>query len=142
MFWVVMQKTRVGLWLKTVNQSPDAAYVAGYRVALIRFWVFFMGSAVCGLAGAAMVLGESGRFRLDMSEGFGFLGIPVALLGRGRPLGVVFSAFLFAALHHGASALDIEATKVTRDLAQVIAAIVVLFVVAQHRYSETRGSAA
>lgn len=130
-FWIIISKTRAGIRLKAVSQSPDAAHVAGYGVAKVRFWAFFLGSAACGLAGAAMVLGEAGRFRMEMSEGFGFLGIPVALLGRGRPIGVVLAAFLFAALHHGASALDIEATKVTRDLAQVIEAIVVIFVVAQ-----------
>lgn len=138
-FWIVVEKTRPGFRLKAVRQSPDAAQVAGYSVPWTRFWAFFAGSAACGLAAAAMVLGEAGRFRMEMSEGFGFLGIPVALLGRGRPLGVVFAAFLFAALHHGASALDIEATKVTRDLAQVIAAVVVIFVVAQSRFTSAEG---
>ncbi len=140
LFWVVIEKTRAGFRVKVVCQSPDAAQVAGYSVPQVRFWAFFAGSAACGLAGAAMVLGEAGRFRMEMSEGFGFLGIPVALLGRGRPVGVVLSAFLFAALHHGASALDIEATKVTRDLAQVIEAVVVIFVVAQVRLSHSRGA--
>lgn len=141
-FWIVVDKTRAGLRLKTVRQSPDAAHVAGYSVAQVRFWAFFAGSAACGLAGAAMVLGEAGRFRMEMSDGFGFLGIPVALLGRGRPLGVVLAAFLFAVLHHGASALDIEATKVTRDLAQVIEAIIVIFVVAQSRFLKNTGEKA
>lgn len=138
LFWIVLEKTRVGLRLKAVRQSPEAAHVAGFRVANVRFWAFLWGSAMCGIAGAAMVLGESGRFRMEMSEGFGFLGIPVALLGRGRPLGVVLAAFLFAALHHGASALDIEATKVTRDLAQVIEAIIVLCVVAEAQWAKRR----
>ena len=66
---------------------------------------------------------------MDMSEGFGFLGIPVALLGKGRPGGILLAAFLFASLHHGASSLDIESTKVSRDLAQVIEALVVLSVI-------------
>lgn len=139
LLWVILEKTRAGFRLKAVRQSPDAADVAGFRVSQVRFWAFFAGSAACGIAGAAMVFGEAGRFRLEMSEGFGFLGIPVALLGRGRPLGVVLSAFLFAALHHGAGALDIEATKVTRDLAQVIEAIVVLCVVAQSRVTKNGG---
>ncbi len=130
LFWIVLAKTRAGLRIKTVRQSPDAARIAGFNVPLVRFWSFFAGSAMCGIAGAAMVLGEAGRFRMDMSEGFGFLGIPVALLGKGRPAGIILAAFLFAGLHHGASALDLEATKVSRDLAQVIEALVVLSVIA------------
>jgi general nucleoside transport system permease protein len=130
-FWLVLEKSRMGLRLKAVRQSPEAAVVAGFDVNQVRFWAFTMGSAACGIAGAAMVLGASGRFRMEMSDGFGFLGIPVALLGRGRPMGIIMAAFLFAGLHHGASALDLEATKVTRDLAQVIEALVVLSVIAQ-----------
>ena len=131
LFWVVLEKTRVGLRLKAVRQAPEAAAVAGFNINQIRFWAFVAGSAACGIAGAAMALGESGRFRMEMSDGFGFLGIPVALLGKGRPAGVVLAAFLFAGLHHGASALDLEATKITRDLAQVMEALVVLCVIAQ-----------
>ena len=129
LFWLLLEKTPAGLRIKTVRQSPDAAVVAGYDPAKVRFWAFTAGAAMCGLAGAVMVLGESWRFRLEISDGFGFLGIPVALLGRGRPLGVVVSAILFAVLHHGASSLDIESTKVGRDLAQVIEAVVVLSVI-------------
>ena len=138
-FWIVLNKTRAGLRIKAVRQSPDAAAVAGYDVALARFWSFFAGSAVCGIAGAAMVLGSSGRFVMDMSDGFGFLGIPVALLGKGKPGGVILAAFLFAGLHHGASALDIEATKVSRDLAQVIEALVVLSVIVLPEIVKNRG---
>jgi general nucleoside transport system permease protein len=131
LFWLVQEKTRMGLRLKAVRQAPDAAAVAGFNVNQVRFWAFAAGSACCGIAGAAMVLGESGRFRMEMSDGFGFLGIPVALLGRGRPVGIVFAAFLFAALHHGASALDLEATRISRDLAQVMEALVILCVIVQ-----------
>ncbi len=76
-----------------------------------------------------MVLGDAWRFRMEMIEGFGFMGIPVALLGRGSPLGVAMSALLFASLHHGSAALDIESGKIGRDLALVIQAFVILAVV-------------
>ena len=82
-----------------------------------------------------MVMGDTGRFRLDMSDGFGFMGIPVALLGKGKPFGVLCAAFLFAALHHGSSALDLEATHVSRDLAEVIQALVVIVVVAERLFT-------
>ena len=139
LFWLVLEKTRIGLRLKAVRQAPDAAAVAGFNVNQVRFWAFAVGSACCGIAGAAMVLGESGRFRMEMSDGFGFLGIPVALLGKGRPVGIILAAFLFAALHHGASALDLEATKITRDLAQVMEALVILCVIIQSSLQPSLG---
>lgn len=129
-FWVVLEKMSSGYRMKVIRQSPPAALLAGYNEKKIIFWSFTLGSCLCGAAGAVMVLGESWRFRLEMSDGFGFLGIAVALLGRAQPMGIVFSAFLFSVLHHGSSLLDIESSKIGRDLAQVIEALVVLSVVA------------
>ena len=129
LFAVLMRWSRARIRLKAVRQSPDAAEVAGYSVAKTRFWAFSLGAACCGLAGAAMVMSDAFRYRVDMSEGFGFLGIPVALLGKGRALGVVAAAFLMAFLHHGASNLDLESALVNRDLAQVMEAVVVACVV-------------
>jgi simple sugar transport system permease protein len=128
-FALVIHKLSSGYRMKVVRQAPEAAVVAGYDPKKFILWSFTCGSAVCGIAGAVMVMGESWRFRVDMAEGFGFLGIPVALLGRGRPVGVFFAALLFAILHHGSGLLDIESDKVGRDLAQVIEAIVVLSVI-------------
>lgn len=128
-FGLVIHRLSSGYRMKVVRQSHEAALVAGIDPKKIIFWSFVSGSAVCGIAGAVMVLGESWRFRVEMTEGFGFLGIPVALLGRGRPIGVLFGAFLFAALHHGSALLDIESSKVGRDLAQVMEAVVLLSIV-------------
>jgi simple sugar transport system permease protein len=128
-FALVIHKLSSGYRMKVVRQAPEAAVVAGYDPKKFILWSFTCGSAVCGIAGAVMVMGESWRFRVDMADGFGFLGIPVALLGRGRPVGVFFAALLFAVLHHGSGLLDIESDKVGRDLAQVIEAIVVLSVI-------------
>lgn len=143
-FWFVLKKLSSGYRMKVVRQSPTASFVAGYNEKKIIFWSFTLGSCLCGVAGAAMVLGESWRFRLEMSDGFGFLGIAVALLGRAQPIGIIFSAFLFSVLHHGSSLLDIESSKIGRDLAQVIEALVVLSVVALPAFirsaiDETRG---
>src|SRR3989338_5971322 len=81
-------------------------------------------------AGVALgeVLGTAGRFRLGFSPDLGFVGIAVALLARGHPLGILFSALLFGGLQRGASALDIETDYVTRDLSQVIQSLVILAV--------------
>ena len=129
-FGLVLGNLSSGFRMKIVRRSPDAARAAGYDTKQIVFWSLTWGGAACGLAGAVMVLGESWRFRVEMADGFGFLGIPVALLGRGRPLGVLFAALLFSVLHHGSGLLDIESSKVGRDLAQVIEAVVMLSVIA------------
>lgn len=128
-FAVVLKNLSAGYYMKVVKRSPEAALTAGINLKRTVFWSMTCGSSACGIAGAVMVLGESWRFRIDMTDGFGFLGIPVALLGKGRPLGIVLAAALFAVLHHGSALLDIESSKVGRDLAQVIEAVIVLSVV-------------
>src|SRR5690349_1708265 len=88
-----------------------------------------------GLVGVNEGRGNSGRFKLDFSPGFGFMGIAVALLGRNRPLGVVAAAILFGALHKDATDLDLEHENVTRDLSQILQALVILCVSADGLWS-------
>jgi ABC-type uncharacterized transport system permease subunit len=76
-------------------------------------------------------LGNSGAYKLGFSPGYGFMGIAVALLGRNRPLGVVFSALLFGALYKGTTDLDLETENVTRDLSLILQALVILCVSAE-----------
>jgi simple sugar transport system permease protein len=80
-------------------------------------------------------LGNAGRFRLGFSPDYGFTGIAVALLARGRPLGVVASALLFGALHKGASDLDLETENVTRDLSLILQACIIFSVSAEGLWS-------
>jgi ABC-type uncharacterized transport system permease subunit len=138
-FSLVVARSRAGIRLKATNRAPDAAALAGYSVTWVRFWSLTLGAALGGAAGSVMVMSEAGRFRMGMSEGFGFLGIPVALLGKGRPFGIVWAAFLMALLHHGASALDLASTRISRDLAQVIAALVVMAVIIIPEWSNIVG---
>src|SRR6185436_13837718 len=62
--------------------------------------------ALCGLAGGVEYAGVSGYLFDGFSPGWGFLGIPVALLGGLHPLGVVFSGLYFGALFAGSKNLE------------------------------------
>jgi general nucleoside transport system permease protein len=129
--WWMIKKTKFGFEVQATAENPKAADFAGVSVTKIRFLTFVLGGAMAGLCGVFMVMQDAGRYRLEMGSGFGYMGIPVALLGEGHPLGIVLSALLFAALYQGSSALDIESAHVGRDLAQVIQAIVVVVVVSK-----------
>jgi ABC-type uncharacterized transport system permease subunit len=74
------------------------------------------------------VLGNAGRFKLGFSPDYGFIGIAVALLGRGNPFGIFAAALLFGALHKGSLDLDLETEHVTRDLSLILQALVILAV--------------
>jgi simple sugar transport system permease protein len=53
------------------------------------------------------------------------------LLAQNNPLGVIVSAFLMAALHKGASDLDLETSTITRDFSKIIQSLVILGIAAQ-----------
>ncbi len=130
LIWVLLWKTIWGFELRAVGQSEAAARAAGVDPAKFRMSALALAGGVAGLAGVSEVLGNTGRFVLGFSPDYGFIGIAVALLGRNRPLGVVASALLFGALHKGATALDFETDRITKDLSLVLQAFVILSVCA------------
>lgn len=95
--WWVLYRTHVGLALRAVGESPDAARAAGIRVRTTQACAVIAGSTLGGLAGGALVLAQAGTFAENMSAGRGFLAIAIVALGRWRPLGVALAAVVFGA---------------------------------------------
>ena len=71
--------------------------------------------------------GFSQKLVNDPIQGFGFVGIAVALMGRSHPVGVLLAAVLFGALYQGGSELAFEMPAITREMILVIQALVILF---------------
>ncbi|NDI14557.1 MAG: ABC transporter permease, partial [Rhodobacteraceae bacterium] len=71
-------------------------------------------------------MGEGERLILNSTEGAGFIGIAVALMGRSHPVGVVVASILFGFLYQGGAELALW-TSIPRDLIVVIQALVILF---------------
>ncbi|MBM4252839.1 MAG: ABC transporter permease [Deltaproteobacteria bacterium] len=128
--WLALKYTVRGFELKATGLNTDAARFAGIDTRLTQLWVMAIGGGLAGLVGVAEVCGNSGRFRLGFSPDYGFIGIPVALMARAHPLGLVASALMFGILQKGTSELDLETDHVTKDLAGIIQAMVVLAVAA------------
>jgi len=74
---------------------------------------------------------EDFALRQSLPTSDGFDGIAVALLGYNNPLGVVLSAFLFGVLKNGGSTLNIAFSDLTRDVVNMVLALVVLFIAAR-----------
>ena len=82
--------------------------------------------ALAGLMGINATMGEAERLILNSTEGAGFIGIAVALMGRNHPLGVFLAALLFGFLYQGGAELALW-TNIPRELIVVIQALVILF---------------
>ncbi len=133
--WFFLWKTALGYEIRAVGQNESAARTVGIDSAKIRILVMAVAGGLSGLVATNEILAHAGRFRLGFSPGYGFMGIAVALLGRNKPGGVVLAALLFGALHKGTSDLDLETENVTRDLSQILQALIILCVSAEGLWS-------
>ncbi len=130
--WVFLWKTKWGYELRAAGASPDAAEYAGISVKRQVILAMVLSGAVAGLVGVNEVLGYRYRYYHDFSAGYGFTGIAVALLGRNHPFGVFLAAILFGALVRGGLFVDIFTENVSKDLVQVLQAIIILFVAMEY----------
>jgi len=124
--WLLLFHTAAGLRLRAVGLAPDAARYAGISPERETVRVLLLSGGLAGLAGAVEVAGVTGRLFENLSPGYGFTAIAVALLARLHPLAVLPSAAFFAALASGSGAMQRQA-DVPSVAVQVIEALVILF---------------
>lgn len=133
---VILSKTYFGLKLRWVGGAVEHASRAGVPVTWERLKAFVVSGGVAGLAASPVILGHMHKAREGFAANAGFVGIAVALLGGSRPLGVVIAAILFGALQKGSLDLDLDTENISRDLAAVIQALVVISVAATPLFND------
>jgi ABC-type uncharacterized transport system permease subunit len=108
--WFLFSKTLWGFRLRAVGMGARAAEVSGgidsQRMGAVAL---LLSGAMAGLAGGVEVSGVSYALFQNLSPGYGFTGIAVALLGGLHPVGVLIAGILFGALESGAGAMQREA---------------------------------
>ena len=124
----ILGRTLWGFRLRAVGLGPRAAEIAGRidsrRMAAVAL---ALSGAIAGLAGGVEVTGVSYALFQNLSPGYGFTAIAVALLGRLHPLGVFLAGLLFGALEAGAGAMQREA-GVPAVAVYLVEAVVILAV--------------
>jgi general nucleoside transport system permease protein len=128
--WWSVRFTAAGFRLRAVGANPDAARSAGQiDVTRVVRRAFLASGALAGLAGAIEVSGVTYALYENISPGYGYTAIAVALLARLDALGVVATGIAFGALEAGATAMQRDA-GVPSVVVSVIEASVVLALVA------------
>jgi len=127
LFWVLVWHTRWGYEIRAVGHSPDAARYAGISISRVILASVMLGGALAGLVAVNEVMGVHHRLFLGFSNGYGFVGIAVALMGRNHPLGIVLAAVLFGALYQGGTELAFDHPEITREIVVVVEGLVILF---------------
>jgi len=126
--YFLLWRTRWGYEIRAVGANAPAAEYGGINVSRQIILAMALSGALAGMVGINEVLGYRHRYYHDFSANYGFTGIAVALLGRNHPVGIVLAAILFGALTRGGLFVDIFSAHVSKDLVQVLQAIIILFV--------------
>jgi simple sugar transport system permease protein len=93
--WVVY-RTRFGLRLRAVGESPGAVDTAGVSVAATRYRALVWSGVFCGLSGAYLSIAHHASFIRDMSAGKGYLALAALIFGQWRPVPTLAACLLFA----------------------------------------------
>lgn len=104
--WLIMAKSVLGYEMRAVGHNPEAARFAGIPVNRVLVKTALLSGGLAALAGVSEVAGLKGNLTLDISPGFGYTGIVVAMLALLNPLGVVISAIFVAGIFVGADAMS------------------------------------
>ena len=124
--WALLWRTRLGYEIRAFGRSEAAARYAGIRPFRITMIAMLISGGLAGLMSVNNVMGEANRLLQNSSEGAGFIGIAVALMGRNHPLGVFLAALLFGFLYQGGAELGLW-TTIPIELRVVVQGLVILF---------------
>ncbi len=133
--WYLFNHTLWGFRLRAVGAGPTAAAISGrVNVGRMIAAALLLSGLMAGVAGGIEVGGVSYALYQNLSPGYGFTAIAVALLARLDPLGVVAAGILFGALEAGAGAMQRDA-GVPSVAVYVVEAVVILVVLLADAYA-------
>lgn len=104
--YFVQSRTVFGIQSRAAGLNPEAAVFAGVPLGRTLVIVAMMSGGFAGLAGAIEVMGVQGYVTTELSPGFGYSGIVVAMLANLNPIGVIFAALFIAAMFVGADGMS------------------------------------
>lgn len=134
--YIFLWKTKWGYELRAVGANASAAEYGGISPKKQIITAMTISGGLAGMVAIGEVLGNRYLYYHDFSGEVGFLGIAVALLGRNHPLGVFIAAIFFAILLRGGIFVDAFTEYVSKDLVEVLQALVILFVASLQRFSK------
>lgn len=117
--WFVISRTVLGFSIRVTGENPEAARYSGISIDRVLVLTALLSGGLAGLAGVSQVGGVHYQVMAEISPGYGYSGIVIAMLARLNPLGVVPAAIFLAAVMTGADAMS-RATGVPAFLSEVI----------------------
>ena len=119
---IINRFTRLGLQMRSVGSNLEASGFLGLPVNAVLIKTALISGALAGLAGVSEVAGRTSYVTLDMSPGYGYTGIVIAMLAGLSPIGVVVASVFVAGMLVGADAMS-RVVAVPTYIADVIVAV-------------------
>ena len=130
-----LYRTRAGLVLRSVGESPESAHALGYPVRRIRLAAVVAGGALCGLAGAYVSLAYTPLWVEGMIAGKGWIALALTTFGTWRPARVLLGAYLFGGvtmLQFHLQGLGVDVPSQFLTMLPYLATIVVLVLISRN----------
>jgi len=130
-----LYKSRAGLVLRAIGESPESAHALGYKVRLLRLGAVVFGGALCGLAGAFLSVVYAPLWVEGITAGRGWIALALTTFATWRPIRVLLGAYLFGGVtmlqfHLQGQGVDIAAQFLA--MLPYLATIVVLALISRN----------
>jgi simple sugar transport system permease protein len=130
-----LYRTRAGLVLRSVGESPESAHALGYPVRRIRWLAVVAGGSLCGLAGAYLSTLYTPLWTEGMTAGRGWIALALTTFATWRPARVVLGAYLFGAVTMMQFYLQGRGVQISTEflsMSPYVATIVVLVLISRN----------
>jgi simple sugar transport system permease protein len=130
-----LYRTRAGLVLRSVGESPESAHALGYPVRRIRLMAVMAGGALCGLAGAYVSTVYTPLWVEGMIAGKGWIALALTTFATWRPARVLLGAYLFGGvtmLQFHLQAIGVQVPSQFLTMLPYVATIVVLVLISRN----------
>ena len=128
--WFVLYRTTWGLKVRAAGTKPEAADTLGESVDRIRYQCLILGSALAGLAGAFLTVGQANMFVDNITAGRGFIAIALVYFGRWSPWGILAGSLLFSMADSLQSMIQVLGIKFPYELAIILPYVVTIIALA------------
>jgi simple sugar transport system permease protein len=131
----LLAKSRIGLVIRAVGESPHSAHAIGMHVVALRYGTVLFGGAMAGLGGAYLSLALTPMWVEGMTAGRGWIALAQVVFATWKPRGLLLGAYLFGGVtvlqFHG-QGLGVPIPSEFLSMLPYLATIVVLVVICRN----------
>ena len=132
--YYILFYTKFGFEIRAVGENPLAAKTQGISTSTNIYRALLFAGFLSGLAGVSQVTGLDHKLFENLSAGYGWNGISVALLASNHPIGVIFTSILWGALDAGGQYMA-RTVQTPNSIVEIIKGIILFLVVARYIYT-------